>query len=89
MANKKQTAVEWLQQKFKEWQIDGYKATCDEVIQLCDIAKEPEKQQIVDAYKAGEEKEPHTIISRIERDAEQYYAQTYGEGAVIVEGVKD
>jgi hypothetical protein len=44
MSNKKQTAVEWLEEKAKEFAIDL------DLLRYFQQAKEMEKQQIIDAY---------------------------------------
>ena len=62
----KQTAVEWL---IKEFNLESYQATCD-------FAKAMEKEQIIDAYyQIG--KDHQDMIFPIEKNAEQYYKETY------------
>ena len=69
---KKQTAVDWLieQVKSKEWQ-DMFIWHKEEVYKQ---AKQMEKEQIIDAYKEGEE---FGLVMDLP-DAEQYYNETYG-----------
>jgi hypothetical protein len=77
------TAVEWLKEKtsdmtihkthlndtISEWQ-DGYNVALEDVIKLLNKALEMEKQQIVDAYKYGNQ-------SDVYFKPEQYYNETY------------
>lgn len=65
MENKEQTAVEFLEEKYRP---KGY-ITAEEFAQ----AKEMEKQQIIDAYDNGK-----YITSGKEFGGKQYYNDTYG-----------
>jgi hypothetical protein len=65
----KQTAVEWLVQHWKKLQSKGEKMSWNQIIQITELAKEMEKQQIKDAYDQGD-------IQLV--NGEQYYEQTYG-----------
>ena len=75
MSNKKQTAVEWL---LKELDINP-KATI--LKDLIEQAKEMEKQQIIDAWHIGVEKEGeehgHTFLWHRKDLAGQYYNENY------------
>lgn len=64
----KQTAVDWL---VKEFNLESYKATIA-------LAKEVEKQQIIDAYNIGFNT-PFEINFNTGKSitAEQYYSKTY------------
>ena len=66
MSNKKQTAVEWIYE-----QIDD-KGNVLGVYDFINQAKEMEKEQIIDAYKAD-------LYPCSDEDAEQYYKETYEE----------
>ena len=71
----KQTAVEWLVDKF----------STQGTLHSSDIsqAKEMEREQIMDAYSAGadDEYEHHVNLSvkREDIDCEKYYNETYGK----------
>ena len=65
----KQTAVEWLVQHWKKLQSKGEKMSWNQIIQITELAKEMEKQQIKDAYDQGD-------IQLV--NGKQYYEQTYG-----------
>jgi hypothetical protein len=77
----KQTAVEWLVQHWKKLQSKGEKMSWNQIIQITELAKAMEKEQIEDAYCNGffdawdnpTYKEVHRPAS-----AEQYYNETYG-----------
>jgi hypothetical protein len=77
MSNKKQTAVEWLEEQFKKVN----HLTENEWIELFNQAKEMEKQQIIDAWYIGVEKEGeehgHTFLWHRKDLAEQYYNETF------------
>jgi hypothetical protein len=67
----KQTAVEWLYEKILLTPLD-----IREINKCLDQAKAMEKQQIIDAYyKIG--KDHQDMIFPIEKNAEQYYKETY------------
>ena len=70
----KQTAVEWLKKI-----LDGQKDKPFDYDEWCiafDHAKEMEKEQIIDAYyQIG--KDHQDMIFPIEKNAEQYYTETY------------
>jgi hypothetical protein len=65
----KQTAVEWLVQHWKKLQSKGEKMSWNQIIQITELAKEMEKEQIKDAYDQGD-------IQLV--NSKQYYEQTYG-----------
>jgi hypothetical protein len=72
----KQTAVEWLEEKFKNshanfinWSLENFEQ-----------AKEMEKQQVIDAYDLGnlsdmQYPDPKTVIE----NGEQYYNETFNK----------
>ena len=67
----KQTAVEWLADKM----LTEHHSTI-EWDKIVDQAKEMEKEQIIDAYyQIG--KDHQDMIFPIEKNAEQYYTETY------------
>lgn len=43
---KEQTAVEWIADRFRQYQIEGYKCNWDEVIQTVLLAKEIEDKEL-------------------------------------------
>jgi hypothetical protein len=69
MESNKQTAVEWLVQHWKKLQSKGEKMSWNQIIQITELAKEMEKEQIKDAYDQGD-------IQLV--NGKQYYEQTYG-----------
>jgi hypothetical protein len=71
MSNKKQTAVEWLEEKFKNshanfinWSLENFQQ-----------AKEIEKQQIIDACYFGSQYLPYEVKDK----SEQYYNETFNK----------
>ena len=71
----KQTAVEWLENEFKEAH-KMFGGIDTNWIKRFDQAKAMEKKQIVDAYyQIG--KDHQDMIFPIEKNAEQYYNETY------------
>jgi hypothetical protein len=80
----KQTAIDFLIEKLQliEWIEDDGQP--HEQFKIIVQAKEMEKQQIIDAYyKIG--KDNTDMVFPIEKDAEQYYNDTYGS-SVLTEG---
>jgi hypothetical protein len=63
----KQTAVEWLVQHWKKLQSKGEKMSWNQIIQITELAKEREKEQIMDAHYAPK-------YGCFNKD---YYQQTY------------
>lgn len=70
MANKQQTAVEWLVEKLLAGEF------INSTENLIDQAIEMEKQQIKNDYRVGRS---HGQVGS-ERTDEQYYNETYGKG---------
>ena len=67
----KQTAVEWLKIQLEEYGDPQYcELTWKELDELCEQAKEMEKEQIIDAFYDAP-------LSNSE--GEQYYNETYGK----------
>jgi len=64
----KQTAVEWLEEKAKEFSIDL------DLLHYFEQAKEMEKQQIENAYWNGGQDIPST-----EKRCEEYYNETFNK----------
>jgi hypothetical protein len=77
----KQTAVEWLVQHWKKLQSKGEKMSWNQIIQITELAKAMEKEQIEDAYCNGFfdawDNPTYKEVQRPE-SAEQYYNETYG-----------
>lgn len=70
----KQTAIEWLVEEFKE-KLTGNNLP-NWFLDVIQQAKEMEKEQIVEAYyQIG--KDHQDMIFAIEKDAEQYYNETF------------
>jgi len=51
--NMKQTAVEWLVNHWKKLQSEGEKMSWQQIIDITELAKEMEKEQIKDAHNHG------------------------------------
>jgi hypothetical protein len=66
----KQTAVEWLVNHWKKLQSEGEKMSWQQIIDITELAKAMEKQQIIDAIDYCRDK----YI-----DSENYYNKTYGK----------
>jgi len=66
----KQTAVEWLVNHWKKLQSEGEKMSWQQIIDITELAKAMEKQQIIDAIDYCKDK----YI-----DSENYYNKTYGK----------
>lgn len=64
-----QTAMEWLEEKFSKW-AEGRQFMLHDYFE---IAKNKEKQQIMNAYIDGE------LQQGFEAEAELYYNQQYGK----------
>ena len=62
------TAVEWLVAHFKKLQSEGEKMSWNQIIQITELTKEMEKEQIIDACKQ---------CSYSYEEAEQYYNETF------------
>jgi hypothetical protein len=71
MSNKKQTAVDWLIEKFSNYDLDMIALFKNEIQQ----AKELEKQDIEDAYRVG--KVEASMFKEKHITGEQYYNETY------------
>ena len=69
----KQTAVEWLEERFNNYDNNNGKAGVRKLIKQ---AKEMEKQQIMHAYGQGVADEIGEVVDAT-KDAEQYYNQKY------------
>lgn len=67
----KQTAVEWLVNHWKKLQSEGEKMSWQQIIDITELAKEMEKQQIIDAYHIN------PLESKWENIGEQYYNETF------------
>jgi hypothetical protein len=94
MSNKKQTAVEFLEQqiiRFHNWKLSPiYDENCVDEIELDKFikqAKAMEKEQIIDFHieimkegllHEGERKWDEGYLPKIKKQAEQYYNKTYG-----------
>jgi hypothetical protein len=62
------TAVGWLVAHFKKLQSEGEKMSWNQIIQITELTKEMEKEQIIDACKQ---------CSYSYEEAEQYYNETF------------
>ena len=71
----KQTAVEWLVNHWKKLQAKGEKMTWQQVIDITELAKEMEKEQIIDAHIIGDN--TYTVGGAYYDAAEQYFNETY------------
>jgi hypothetical protein len=78
----KQTAVEWLKLQLEEYGDPQYcELTWKELDELCEQAKEMEKEQIKDAWlNAWKDSMINPLEDKYyEPEAEQYYNETYGK----------
>ena len=66
------TAVEWLEVEIVK--LENKYGIPGEIYQLCEKAKEMEKQQIIDAYRAD-------LHPCSDEDAEQYYNETFNNAS--------
>ena len=68
----KQTAVEWLANHWKKLQSEGEKMSWQQIIDITELAKAMEKNQIIDAYK-------HELDDSLGAKilAENYYNETF------------
>jgi hypothetical protein len=71
-----QTAVEWLINHWKKLQSEGEKMNWSQIIQITELAKEMEKQQIMDAFDIRKV----DIAFDKKTTSEQYYTETYNNG---------
>jgi hypothetical protein len=69
--SKQQTAVEWLVNHWEKLQSEGEKMSWNQIIEITQLAKEMEKEQIIDAYIEG-----HSATD-FDVDSEYYYNKTY------------
>ena len=67
-----QTAVEWLVKHWKKLQAKGEKMTWQQIIDITELVKEMEKEQIINAWIATDNE-----LQRIA--AEEYYNETYNK----------
>ena len=67
-----QTAVEWLVKRWKKLQAKGEKMTWQQVIDITELVKEMEKEQILKSHIDGQ-----PLYSCQSEKAEQYYNKTY------------
>jgi len=75
---KRQTAVEWLEEKL--WKLDDQNYTLPQsLVEQIDQAKEMEKTQIVDAYRDGRSDQHSKVRIFYNRNAIYYYTSTYGK----------
>jgi hypothetical protein len=68
----KVTAVEWLINRWKKLQSEQAKMTWNQIIQITELAKELEKEQIINAVDGFPLENRHL-------DGEQYYKETFTE----------
>ena len=69
----KQTAVEWIVERFKQYQKEGEKMSWQQVIDTALLAKEMERQQIMDAFdECGQWQDNYS-------DAEHYFNETFNQ----------
>ena len=73
----KQTAVEWLVNHWKKLQSEGEKMTWQQVIDITELAKEMEKEQIIDACNL--QRNDYRGMPTYNKSGEKYYNETYGK----------
>lgn len=69
-----QTAIDWLEEKFNKW-AEGRQFILHDYFE---IAKNKEKQQIMNAWLNGDADSMYDP-KQLEEQAEQYYKETYGK----------
>jgi hypothetical protein len=67
----KQTAVQWLQDKFLKLKIEIDSKTHEEAFFLFEQAKQMEREQIIDAFLSGDNQQGYYL------ESELYYEETY------------
>jgi hypothetical protein len=72
------TAVQWIAEKFKQYQQDREKMSWKQVIDTVELALAMEKEQIVEAFWQGDNTDC-TTEQNSKEFAEQYYNQTYNK----------
>lgn len=75
MSENKQTAVEFLETTFLNRLVDAGIMISKYDLKLFERAKQMEREQIIEAFVAGDERGTKDIPF----NAEQYYSQTYGK----------
>lgn len=77
----KQTAVEWLTNHWKKLQLEGEKMSWNQIIEITELAKAMEKEQIEDAFQDGKwDWDSHLNIGTESKDLAKYYNETYKGG---------
>lgn len=71
----KMTAIEWLEMEFVK--LEAKYGIPGEIYQLCEKAKEIEKQQIIDAYSVGYITDFKLNSDYTTQTPEQYYNETF------------
>ena len=71
----KQTAVEWLVSHWKKLQEKGEKMSWNQIIEITELAKEMEKEQIIDACNL--QRNDYRGMPTYNKSGEQYYNETY------------
>jgi len=66
------TAVEWLVAHFKKLQSEGEKMSWNQIIQITELLKEMEKEQIIKAYNTS-----FLLRDKPYSTAEKYYNETF------------
>jgi hypothetical protein len=75
----KQTAVEWLIDHWKKLQSKGEKMSWNQIIQITELVKEMEKEQIIDAHGIKSFKDcKQGVDFWTQKGGEKYYNETYG-----------
>ena len=72
----KQTAVEWLVNRWKKLQSKGEKMSWNQIIEITELVKEMEKEQIVNAFCQGDNTDCLSE-QNIKEFAEHYYNETF------------
>ena len=73
---KEQTAVEWIADRFRQYQIEGYKCNWDEVIETVLLAKEIEQQEV------AKEREKAKKLVDLLKEYEQWEADLIADNAM-------
>ncbi len=74
----KQTAVEWLIEHFQKLQREGEKMSWQQVIDISKLAKEMEKEQMIDFAQEVFRNRYNQITQSLGNIADDIYNETYG-----------
>ena len=77
MADKQQTAVEWLVEQMRLRRDEGLSLSFYDLEMFAKKAKQMEKEQIMDAWDDGQSNGATVCTQKVDNPSEQYYNETY------------